>query len=104
MEWSPIETAPKDTRILVAAGSIVTVAEWIDDEWYSGEYAGPFEEGLDPQPTHWAPLPEPPAESPVIETAVSSSEWLSPLSDKKLTPREERYFGGLGRERGWQSA
>ena len=43
-QWQPIETAPRNGEVLLAWPRIE-----LDDDW---EYAQ--------QPTHWAPLPEPP--------------------------------------------
>ena len=76
MVWLPIETAPPTSahgrRVLITNGEVVTVG------WYEKTYsndARPWhaeceidEDGygwvgvgrLDPQPTHWMPLPEPP--------------------------------------------
>jgi hypothetical protein len=54
--WRPIETAPKDgTKVLVMSDGIEIVSwnecleTWWDGEWSHG-------------PTHWMPLPEPPAD------------------------------------------
>lgn len=70
MEWQPIETAPKDEKILLArAGQWVDIGEWEDDrhakkprpywtanrEWWAGKMAM-----REQQPTHWMPLPPPP--------------------------------------------
>jgi hypothetical protein len=87
-DWQTIETAPKDgTIILVSSRNGMTLAQW-DDEvrgpgvsghtdtpgWYAtslGESV--LDEGWDtghgfrlrvePTPTHWMPLPDPPAPS-----------------------------------------
>ena len=61
MDWQPIETAPKETRVLVyrpnAAGERLGIDCWmaIYDAWSNSR---PHE-----QPTHWMPLPK----SPVTE-------------------------------------
>ena len=72
--WQSIETAPKDTPILVGRGrvnlgdgtykdGIVLEAQWDAHElgWYFGGYVGGWLKA-DPEhpPTHWQPLPEPP--------------------------------------------
>jgi hypothetical protein len=78
--WQPIETAPGDkTWILLAGGGIrygwdghtqpaCVVGQWTTTlngrrtkghwqfAWYDGGYYGEYE-----NPTHWMPLPEPPA-------------------------------------------
>ena len=64
-EWQPIETAPKDgTWIVICDGrhaGCFLAAYWDGDEeapykWFTvdGSYHADF-------PTHWMPLPEPPA-------------------------------------------
>lgn len=58
MEWQPIETAPKDgTPVLVATAFWVRDAYWSHafEGWYSNHSAVP-------PPTHWMPLPPPPAD------------------------------------------
>ena len=72
--WQPIETAPKDgTWVLLAGGDIdygwddpskpaSVVGQWTADSecwqfaWYDGGFYGEYE-----TPTHWRPLPAPPA-------------------------------------------
>jgi hypothetical protein len=74
MEWKPIESAPKDRRILVfERGGGIWIAAW-------GNYYSPFYRGevqgwwtsSDPErshvvrkddATHWMPLPSPPGGS-----------------------------------------
>lgn len=77
-DWKPIETAPKDARILLWNGSFVTAGNWdatfetfLDDEadvprergaWTDHTVADwGMEENTELFPTHWQPLPEPPA-------------------------------------------
>jgi hypothetical protein len=53
--WQPIETAPKDgTRILLWCGSKAHtfVGQWSRGSWVGAKYH---------TPTHWIPLPAPPA-------------------------------------------
>jgi hypothetical protein len=66
--WRPIETAPKDTRVLVYAtlrgsslgghdcGKWVVIAAWETEYgcWVDGSQCTP-------EPTHWMPLPSPPS-------------------------------------------
>ena len=79
MAWRPIETAPKDgTWILMTNGVDVAGGQWIRDEGGTTEYRDEdgrylgqddrddFEGWMDwmggiPSPTHWSPLPAPPA-------------------------------------------
>jgi hypothetical protein len=79
MAWRPIETAPKDgTWILMTNGVDVAGGQWIRDEGGTTEYRDEdgrylgqddrddFEGWMDwmggiPSPTHWMPLPAPPA-------------------------------------------
>lgn len=65
MQWQPIETAPRDgTEILTCrAGSnfaaTIRVCWFVKDQ-YDGYY---WQDDADsePEPTHWAPLPEHPS-------------------------------------------
>lgn len=61
-EWQPIETAPKDgTDILLSGphsnhGWVIKSARfWIGSWWSNGN------RGIGPDPSHWMPLPAPPA-------------------------------------------
>jgi hypothetical protein len=73
-EWLPIETAPKDgEHILLARGRVpcgvgykpefVCEARWHDDmaAWVFGNALDPLLVDQDDPPTHWQPLPDPPA-------------------------------------------
>ena len=73
MEWQPIETAPKDGTEVLLWGSAesspharphlgsedVERAAWADDCWIvtSAQVSDLYV----PEPTHWMPLPDPPA-------------------------------------------
>ncbi len=64
-EWQPIETAPKDGTVVLLAGCRKPVAAaWLEDEidyWHVDDNKlGPFAL-RGPAPTHWMPLPKPPA-------------------------------------------
>ena len=72
MEWQPIETAPRDgTTILVWQKGSVEFARWNTGPW--NKMPRPFWDGTlaalwgkmtarNHPPTHWMPLPPPPAE------------------------------------------
>ena len=81
-EWQPIETAPKDGTLVIAAWDaetdpspeveriwIVTAAYWM--EGFDGSVEEPAyphawmqaDECIPVEPTHWMPLPEPPTDS-----------------------------------------
>jgi len=78
--WKPIESAPKDgTRIMLSNGKDVAEGWWVHDEGgitehrdLDGRYIGQdesegyigwldFDGGMLPEPTHYRPLPPPPA-------------------------------------------
>lgn len=62
--WQPIETAPKDKHILSfhpGWGPVEVNWEWGDDEDYEGWIATHADQDF--SPTHWMPLPAPPAPS-----------------------------------------
>ena len=69
MEWRTIETAPKDgSQILVVLGREMSVVEWdaAATEWNDGvgwRDMGDMGWGgmTGAEPTHWMPLPDPPA-------------------------------------------
>jgi hypothetical protein len=80
MEWQPIETAPNETPVWLWDGSNIFIGERVfaddDDGWLWGRVAwNPWydtaarewksddtEVDADYRPTHWTPLPPPPAE------------------------------------------
>jgi len=57
-EWKPIETAPKDKKILVYGSGHVYLCRL--NEYRECLIIGGF--GSYHPPTHWMPLPEPPSE------------------------------------------
>ena len=69
MKWQPIETAPKPDclgpRLIVAtAKGRVDLAHWDDESEPAGWYSATNHNGYEAEPlepTHWMPLPEPPA-------------------------------------------
>lgn len=63
MNWQPIETAPKDgTNILVFGYGDMTVVHWnIYGLYWNLSESGAYAENGEWQPTHWMPLPPPPA-------------------------------------------
>jgi hypothetical protein len=64
MSWKPIETAPKDKRLLVWTGKEMYCAHWAknpytdDEAWVIAEW-GERDQAL-VKPTHWMELPEAP--------------------------------------------
>lgn len=71
-DWQPIETAPKDEdewehpRVLLTDGEKVAAGHWKHGAYWTNEAEiewlgddGAFHEEW--RPTHWIPLPEPPA-------------------------------------------
>lgn len=70
MDWQPIETAPKDTWLLVCDIERIEFAVWRSHKLterdgypvYSDDVSGMggYECECDISPTHWMPLPEPP--------------------------------------------
>lgn len=72
-EWQPIDTAPKSPMqelLLLWNGSDYLIGFWVTgrgsvkfEGWTTGwETSGGYDIGYNPiSPTHWAPLPDPPA-------------------------------------------
>lgn len=66
-EWQPIETAPKEGRMVLAKyvghHDHPTTLWWLTLGQWSWKY-GNWNDGIEPcglaDPTHWMPLPEPP--------------------------------------------
>lgn len=67
MDWQPIETAPEGEGLVLVAcrfadGSFeMHVASRWGGGWGSAGYRS-YWPLIDPAPTHWMPLPEPPTE------------------------------------------
>lgn len=65
MKWQPIETAPKDKRVLVWSGQEIYAAHWArhmttdDEAWVVAQWGEEGDQAL-VKPTHWMPLPEAP--------------------------------------------
>lgn len=67
-EWQPIETAPKDgSDILVWDDFEISITFWGKTAhvpiygWIQVDFGDLYDlEPMEPQPTHWMPLPEPP--------------------------------------------
>lgn len=64
MVWQPIETAPRDGAIFLFFNAR---NGWVNTGFWSGtrffwHHLGPSgaRDPIDPMPTHWMPLPEPP--------------------------------------------
>ena len=79
--WMPIETAPKETEVLVWFGPVVgvksaTYTELFGDAvWFwcvtDGKFdPHPVRRYCDPYPTHWMPLPTPPSAQVAQEGAA----------------------------------
>lgn len=58
--WQPISTAPKDKEVLLFFGNRATVGAWIGDSIVHKRSLWMGNGGWALEPTHWAPLPEPP--------------------------------------------
>ena len=62
MKWEPISTAPMGKRVLVYAGGWVQVGCYEVERAYTREDEGWYGDDARPvEPTHWMPLPDPPA-------------------------------------------
>jgi hypothetical protein len=67
MQWEPIETAPKDGSDVLAGHTLkwgmVAVPgcpmRWQEGKWHA-HFGGDTYKPVEPQPTHWMPLPSPP--------------------------------------------
>jgi len=67
-DWQPIETAPKDREILIVRNGKISIAKWDDDRhakkpkpyWSDWSHQG-VSFMRKATPSHWQPLPPPPA-------------------------------------------
>lgn len=65
MEWQPIETAPKNQRLLVWTGQEIYAAHWAissitgDESWIVAEWGTEGDQAI-VKPSHWMPLTDPP--------------------------------------------
>ncbi len=86
-QWLPIETAPKDKRILVRSGQEVYAAHWAknittdDEAWIVAEWGTEGDQAL-VKPTHWMSLPETPnAVGNSAGTALSCQSGVAQRSE-----------------------
>lgn len=82
--WKSIESAPKDgTAVLLyfpdgywADDRNIAIGFWgIGGGWYDSESASTSMTAFGSHPTHWRPLPDPPAEGTCVE--VSAEEVIA---------------------------
>ena len=70
MRWQPIESAPDCEEGIIVCDAAkpkptVGVARYMEGRWRGAHMGWGFvSEAIWPEPTHWMPLPEPPALSP----------------------------------------
>ena len=55
-QWRPIESAPKEGVVLLYSPHEIVLAEWDERGWFEAR-----DGGMAYNPTHWRPLPPPPA-------------------------------------------
>jgi len=64
MDWQPIETAPRDCRLLLTDRKYVGIGSAVGNGWFTDETRWePDYDCYTPstwEPTHWAHLPTPP--------------------------------------------
>lgn len=77
-DWLPIETAPKDGTWVWSFWPVTTLedqqtpARWVESSLKDGPYWQDSADHIDwCQPTHWRPLPAPPARSALSERVLS---------------------------------
>ena len=84
--WKPIETAPKDKRLLVWSGQEMYCAHWAqnwqtgDEAWIVAAWGDEGDQAL-VRPSHWMPLPEPPNAKVHGRPAVPCNGTLEPKGD-----------------------
>lgn len=61
MNWQPIETAPKDGAILVWMDGYIIEVRWTNESVKPGWVSAETGYKVGSAPTHWMPLPAPPA-------------------------------------------
>lgn len=91
-DWQPIETAPRNTPVLVfspdASEPKVLLAHCLDfgdgdgAEWYDVWQETGYP--IDADPSHWQPLPEPPATDGTAEDRERFSKHPYPLDEYEL--------------------
>jgi hypothetical protein len=60
-EWQPIETAPKETPVLIWVGDQALISQQLYEQAnWEDTYQSFWFWDTDREPTHWMPLPEPP--------------------------------------------
>lgn len=64
MDWQPIETAPKNDVIVLTDGGWLMSGFWNHHCWMTGFSHGDLTVTVKIHPTHWAPLPDKPKETP----------------------------------------
>jgi hypothetical protein len=62
-EWQPIETAQMWEVAVVTDGERAAVAQLSLNDWREKFWSCDPEDGLDWEPTHWMPIPEPPEDN-----------------------------------------
>jgi hypothetical protein len=86
MEWSPIETAPKTSDVLLwwpHWSNRPTIGYWKFDRWMAENALQDSVGFLGPQPTHWMPLPAPP------ELQAASDQAINPASTHRARRASE---------------
>lgn len=90
MEWQPIETAPKDGSEIFVWGTVedspyarphigsegLERVAWAGDGWW---ITSPQCDAWVPEPSHWMPLPPPPAQG--TDAGTAETEGLGPKDD-----------------------
>lgn len=84
-DWQLIETAPKNTIIVLTDGGQLWQGFWQDGiGWMMGIIVGPLTVTLRLEPTHWTPLPESPF-TPEEASARVAKEFDSATRSKPVT-------------------